>query len=80
MADYIPAVGAVVPVKLPDELVRATVMNSKNRGDDLVVCLDIQEPMVKTHSYRKGDHLKASRDKENPTRGSVWIGGDKVNV
>jgi hypothetical protein len=59
MSIYIPAPGSQLVVNLPNETMRAKVTKVVNR--DLVL-VEIGQPLVRTHHYRKGDIIACRRE------------------
>lgn len=57
---WMPAPGEYVNISLPDELVRATVVQCPD-GETVIAALDVNPPISKTHGYRQNDVVAARR-------------------
>lgn len=71
---WMPAVGSIISVTLPEEIVRGTVTKKVN-DDTLDVKLDVQPTMGKSHNYRFRQTVRVMRRKAQPT-GEKWITED----
>lgn len=57
-----PKVGDLVPVQLPDELLRGTIEEVLDDTDEVVVILNLQAPMMtRSHDYRKDSRIQCRR-------------------
>jgi hypothetical protein len=71
---WMPPVGSIISVTLPEEIVRGTVTKKVN-DDTLDVKLDVQPTMGKSHSYRFRQTVRVMRRKAQPS-GDRWITED----
>lgn len=74
MAKWIPSKGEVISVYLPQEIVRGSVIKRVN-DDTLVVALDCNPPMGKSHNYRSKQQVTVRRYPGVPT-GDRWATED----
>ena len=58
--EAVPEVGSKLSIRLPLETTRATVLEALDSGD-LIVKLDVMEPMAKTHGYFFNDKVVVTR-------------------
>ncbi|MDE2096308.1 MAG: hypothetical protein KGL39_03615 [Patescibacteria group bacterium] len=58
---YVPQVGEIIPVSLPNEIVRATVHKIVS-PDSLIVRLDVTPPLAKSHHYKHNDYVAVMRE------------------
>lgn len=74
---WMPGVGSVIAVFLPQEIVRGEVMRYLD-DDTMEAKLNMQPPMAKAHSYRFKQTVKLTRQKAEPT-GERWMTEDAIN-
>ena len=65
-----PDPGGFINISLPDELIRATVMNCPD-NETVIASLDVTPPISKTHNYRQNDVVAARRCTDDLGR-EIW--------
>ncbi|WP_421696938.1 hypothetical protein [Ancylobacter sp.] len=65
-----PEPGGFINISLPDELIRATVMECPDK-ETVVAILNVTPPVSKTHSYRQNDVIAARRERDEFGR-DLW--------
>ncbi len=70
MSKWKPEPGAIIPVHLPQEIVRAEVKEYLD-DDTMIATLNAQPPLSKAHNYRFRQNVKLFRMKAEP-QGEKW--------
>lgn len=71
---WMPEIGSVIPVSLPQEIVRAEIKSYVD-DDTLEAVLNVQPPMSKSHNYRFRQTVRVMRRKAEPS-GEKWVTED----
>ncbi len=78
MSKWMPAVGATIPVYLPQEIVRGEVKEYLD-DDTLIASLNVQPPLSKGHNYRFRQNVKLFRQRAEPA-GECWKSEDAIDA
>lgn len=77
MTKWMPEVGAVIPVHLPQEVTRGEVKEYLD-DDTLDAVLNVAPPLSKAHNYRFKQTVRLTRRRAQPA-GEKWASEDVEN-